>query len=159
MLSEIKLMTVLIAASPVLELRGAIPYALAHEVPLAQSYVLSIAGNLLPVIPLFFFYKILFNRLKNAPGIGKFLRWWNRRIELKSDMVKTYGFIGLILFVAIPFPTTGAWTGTLVAALLKFRFSKAFGGIILGVLIAGGIVTLATQGVLWGIGAFFTTSL
>ncbi len=158
MLSEIKLTTVLIAASPVLELRGAIPYAAAHGIGTIESYLLSIGGNLLPVIPLFFFYKVLFNRLKDAPLIGKFFQWWDRRIELKSNLVKTYGFIGLILFVAIPFPTTGAWTGTLVAALLKFRFFKAFAGIILGVLIAGCLVTLATQGVL-RIGSIFTAPL
>ncbi|MBN2484082.1 MAG: small multi-drug export protein [Candidatus Omnitrophica bacterium] len=158
MLPETKLITILIAASPILELRGAIPYALAQGISTLESYWLSIFGNILPVIPLFFFYKVMFDVLQNVPLAGRFFHWWNRRIELKSDFVRTYGFIGLVMFVAIPFPTTGAWTGTLVAALLKFRFAKALCGIIIGIMIAGIIVTLTTKGILSGMDRFFTTS-
>jgi uncharacterized membrane protein len=148
MFGKNEIITLILAASPVLELRGAIPFAIANHLPLSKAYFLSIIGNLLPVIPLFLFFKYIFKKLRSVKFIGDFLNWWFKRVEKKSKFVSTYGFLGLVLFVSIPFPTTGAWTGTLVANLLKFSFLKTFLGVFIGVLIAGILVSLATQGVL-----------
>ena len=142
-----EVLTVLLAASPIVELRGAIPFAIVNGLPLFKSYILSILGNMLPVVPLFFLFDFLFKKLIRVKIIGKVLSWWFAKIEKKSRKVSLWGYLGLIVFVAIPFPTTGAWTGTLVARLLNFSLSKTVLAVFCGVLFSGIIVSLATLGV------------
>ncbi|RKY34028.1 MAG: ligand-binding protein SH3 [Candidatus Omnitrophota bacterium] len=148
MLKESEIITIALAASPVLELRGAIPFAIAKGLSPLKSYFLSIIGNMLPVVPLYLFFNYLFHKLKDVPFLGNLLTRWFKVVERKSKLISTYGIIGLILFVAIPFPTTGAWTGTFVANLLKFNILKTLLSILLGIMIAGILVELATQGVI-----------
>jgi len=142
-----EVLTVLLAASPVVELRGAIPFAVVNGLPLFKSYILSILGNMLPVIPLFFLFDFLFKKLIKFKIIGKALSWWFASIKKKSKEISIWGYLGLIIFVAIPFPTTGAWTGTFVARLLNFSLSKTVLAVFCGVLFSGIIVSLATLGV------------
>ena len=136
-----------VAALPVLELRGAIPLGFSLGVPLGRLYFLAFLGNLIPVLPLLLFFKYFFHHLENIKFIGKFFKWWFRRVERKSKLVERWGFWGLVLFVAIPLPITGAWTGTAAATLFEIRIKKAFLAILLGVAIAGVIVSLVVGGV------------
>ncbi len=148
MLKESEIITIALAASPIVELRGAIPFAIAKGLSPLKSYLLSIIGNMLPVIPLYLFFSYLFHKLKDVPFLGNFLKQWFTIAEKKSKLISTYGVIGVILFVGIPFPTTGAWTGTFIANLLRFNILKTILSILLGVMTAGIIVELATQGVI-----------
>lgn len=142
-----------IAALPIFELRGAIPIGcnILGMSAMGKVYLLSIVGNLVPVIPLLLFFKCFFHRLEDIKFIGKFFKWWFRRVEKKSKLIERWGFWGLVLFVAIPLPVTGAWTGTVAANLFEIKIKRAFLAILLGVIIAGVIVSLIVSGVvgLW----------
>jgi len=109
-----------LAASPVVELRLAIPYGckVLGISSLGKVYLLAILGNLIPILPLLLFFKYFAHHLDNVWFFGKVLKWWFKRVEKKSKIVARWGFWGLIAFVAIPLPITGAWTGTVAATLL-----------------------------------------
>jgi len=144
--------TVLVATLPIFELRLAIPLGvLKFNLPLTKVYFLALAGNLLPVLPLLLFFKYFFHKLEKIKGLGKLFSWWFRSVEKRSKAVQKWGFWGLILFVAIPLPVTGAWTGTVAATLFEIKTRRAFLAILLGVSIAGVIVSLVVSGVvqLW----------
>ncbi|MCK4520059.1 MAG: small multi-drug export protein [Candidatus Omnitrophica bacterium] len=136
-----------VAALPVLELRWAIPfgYKLFGVSALYKVYFLSLLGNLIPVLPLLLFFKYFFHHLQNIKFVGKFFEWWFHRVEKKSKLVERWGFWGLVLFVAIPMPVTGAWTGTAAATLFELSTRKAFLAILIGVAIAGIIVSLVAN--------------
>ena len=115
--------------------------------PLVKVYCLSLVGNLIPVIPLLLFFKYFFHRLEDIKFLGKFFHWWFARVEKKSKIVERWGFWGLVCFVAIPLPVTGAWTGTAAATLFEVKTKKAFLAILIGVSIAGVIVSLVVTGI------------
>ena len=135
------------AALPVFELRGAIPLGASLGMPFGRLYFLALLGNLIPVLPLLLFFKYSFHHLENIKFLGRFFKWWFRRVERKSKLVERWGFWGLVLFVAIPMPVTGAWTGTAAATLFEIRTRKAFLAILIGVAIAGIVVSLVVNGV------------
>jgi len=134
----------LISLSPVVELRGAIPVGIAKGMGVWRVFFLALTGNSLPIIPLLVFLRWAVKKLENLKWIGRILHWWFTKVEKKSKVVHKYGFWGLVLFVAIPFPGTGVWSGTVAATLLEFKFSRAFLAIFLGMVIAGILVTLGT---------------
>lgn len=136
-----------VAALPILELRGAIPLGFSLGIPLGRLYLWALLGNLIPVLPLLLFFKYFFHHLENIKFIGKFFKWWFRRVERKTKLIERWGFWGLVLFVAIPLPVTGAWTGAAAATLLEVRIKRAFLAIFLGIAIAGVIVSLVVSGV------------
>ena len=149
--NELKIIGV--AALPIFELRGAIPLGcqLLGMSAIGKVYFLSLLGNLIPVLPLLLFFKYFFHHLENIKVVGKFFKWWFKRVERKSKLVERWGFWGLVFFVAIPLPVTGAWTGTAAATLFEIKVKKAFLAIFIGVAIAGVIVSLVVSGVvqLW----------
>ena len=148
-----ELITVIVAALPVSELRGAIPLAfLSLKIPLLQVVFLSILGNLIPVIPLLLFLEPVTERLRHFRLWRRFFDYIFERTRRKAALVEKYEALGLALFVAIPLPVTGAWTGCIAASLFKIRFRYAFLAICAGVCIAAIIVTLVT---LVGKGVFF----
>lgn len=148
-----ELVTVLIAMLPISELRGAIPWALTRP-PLGgglswpEAYLFSVIGNFLPVVPLLLGLKPLSQRLRKYGAFDKFFNWLFTRTERRSRLVKRFEALGLVLLVAIPLPVTGAWTGTVAAFLFGIRLQLALPAIILGILLAGGLVTLASLGVI-----------
>ena len=140
------ILTVLgLAASPISELRGAIPVAIIQfHFPWYYAFLLAIIGNLLPV-PFILLFLDTASRLLSKVGLfDRILSWLFERTKRRSTIIEKYQRIGLVLFVAIPLPVTGAWTGSLAAVLLGLRFKHAFLSIFIGVLIAGVIVTCAT---------------
>lgn len=139
---------IIMGALPVSELRGAIPLALSFKMPLVKAYWLSVAGNLIPVIPILFLLEPVSNRLRRFKIWARYFDWLFGRTRKRARQVEKYEFLGLILFVAIPLPMTGAWTGAVAASLFKVRFRYAVIAIILGVLIAGVIVSgICTMGI------------
>mgnify|MGYP004599759377 FL=1 len=136
------LFTFLLSMVPVIELRGAIPYGLAHDLEPWLVYALSVVGNLLPVPFILLFVRRVLAWMKTRPRLCRLAEKIEARGRSKSKKVKKSETVGLCLFVAIPLPGTGAWTGALVAALMKMRLMRALPTIFLGVLLAGLAVTL-----------------
>ncbi len=144
------LITFLIAMIPVVELRLAIPIGVSLGLPLWKAAILSIVGNIVPVPFIIAFIRVVMEWLKTkSPAMRRFVAWLEKKGSgPKADRVRRCEFWGLLLFVAIPLPGTGAWTGALVAALLDIRMKRAMPPIITGVIAASIIVSLATAGVI-----------
>lgn len=141
------LWTALLAMAPVSELRGAIPYGLAHDIPLGLLLPLCIAANLLPVPFIILFLRKILAWMQRLGGRARALAdWLIGRGFKKSMLIKKYETLGLFLLVAIPLPGTGAWTGALAAALMGLRMSFALPAIGGGVAAAGVIVALLCHG-------------
>lgn len=135
---------------PIIELRGAIPLGAGLGLPFWLNYILSVIGNLIPVPIILLCIKAVLNWMKGCKVkfFNKISNWLFEKAEKNRGKVEKYGFWGLFLFVAIPLPGTGAWTGSLVAAVIDMKFGKAFLSVALGVMTAGIIMTLVSYGVL-----------
>ena len=135
----------LISASPIIELRGALPIAICiYEIPWQLAFPVCLLGNLLPVPFLLRFLDPASRLLGKVKIFEKILEWIFARTRRRGRIVEQYERIGLVLFVAIPFIGTGAWTGSILAFLLGLKFKHAFLSILLGVLIAGVIITIGS---------------
>ena len=141
------LLTFLISMLPVVELRGGIPFGVASGVEPWLAFAASVAGNLLPVPFILLFIRRILAWMKTRPKLCGIAEKVEQRAERKSGRVRKSELIGLCLFVAVPLPGTGAWTGALIAALMQMRMKRALPTITLGVLIAGVLITLAATGV------------
>lgn len=139
------LVTGLISMLPIFELRGGIPIgiALLKQHP-ALVYLVAVVFNVIPIFPILLFLNPLRKLLEKLPIFCGFFRFLSRRAEKNRALVERYEEIGLMFFVAIPLPVTGAWTGSLVAVLMGLKIGKSFLFILGGVLIAGIIVTFLT---------------
>ena len=137
-----ELVVLVISALPILELRGALPVAInLFHFPWYYALLLAVIGNLAPV-PFLLLFLNTFSRLLSKIGIfEKMLHWLFTRTRRRGKIINRYQRIGLVLFVAVPLPVTGAWTGSLAAVLFGLKFKHAFLSIFVGVLIAGVIVT------------------
>ena len=143
------LLTLLIGAAPILELRGAIPFGAAHGLPLWAAAAAAVLGNILPVPFLMLFLRRVFAWLrKRSARLDAFVRRQEARARKHGHMVRRYGLLGLFILVAIPLPGTGAWTGSLVAAMLDLPVRSALPAIAAGVIVAGLLVALMTGGVI-----------
>ena len=140
------LITLLISMVPVIELRGAIPYAIGKfGMDPWLAFGLGVLGNMLPVPFILLFIRKIFNWMKRYEKLGRVVTKLENRAANKSESVKKYELVGLCILVAIPLPGTGAWTGALVAALMDMRIRRALPTIFIGVVIAGVVVTLVTS--------------
>lgn len=133
---------------PVSELRGAIPYGLSQGLPFWNVFFLSIIGNLIPVIPLYFLLERILRFLQRFSFGRKLSNYILNRTRSKSRVVEVYKTIGLLIFVGIPLPMTGAWTGTIASVIFQIKFRDYLIGVIGGVLMAGTIVSLVTLGII-----------
>ena len=141
----------LIAMVPLIEIRGAIPYAVGFGLPLVPSILVAVLGNMLPVPFIFLFARKVLEWGKDKKVIGKFFTWClekgekgGRKLEAKAGRGLYWA---LFLFVGIPLPGTGAWTGTLAASILNMDFKKSTLAVMAGVVLAGAIMLLASLGV------------
>ncbi|MBU1319703.1 MAG: small multi-drug export protein [candidate division Zixibacteria bacterium] len=139
------LYSVVLSLLPIAELRGGIPYAVANDISLPVAYLVCVASNILVIPALFIFLDTLHHQLyKIGPYKWLFDKMVIRTLRKAETKVGKYGYWGVMLFVAIPLPVTGAYTGTLAAWLLELNKRKAFWYLALGVVIAGVIVSVAT---------------
>lgn len=137
-----ELIVLIVSMLPVVELRVALPVAIvAWDMPWPSALTLAIIGNLLPVPFILLFLEAVTKWLRRRPFFDRFFSRLFERTRRRSHIIERYQRIGLVLFVAIPLPFTGAWTGSLAAVLLGLRFRAAFLSILIGVFIAGAIVT------------------
>ena len=142
------LLTMLISMLPVVELRGGLPAGVAMGLPIPAAFLASLIGNMIPVPFVILFARPLFKWIRvHIPKLGGLVSRLENRAKAKSADVLRYQTWGLLIFVAIPLPGTGAWTGALIAAVLDMRLKRAVPVIFLGVVIAGLIITLLTHGV------------
>lgn len=140
------LQIIILAAVPVTELRASIPLAVAMGIEPLPAFLLSVLGNILPVAPILLLLEPTFRIAARIPFLDKFLHALLERTRKKGDQIAKYGTLGLMIFVGIPAPGTGVWTGSLLAFLFGLPFIPAFFAISGGAVIAGVIVTLATVG-------------
>ena len=147
----------LISMVPIVELRGAIPVAAGMQLNMFWAYVICIIGNMLPVPFIFFFARKVLEWGKDKKYIGKFFTWCLEKGEKGGQKLQAKAgrglFVALMLFVGIPLPGTGAWTGTLAASFLDMDFKKSVIAVMCGVMMAGVIMGLASMGVFGGISA------
>ena len=137
-----ELVVLIIAALPILELRGALPVAInLFNFPWYYALLLAIVGNILPVPFILLFLDTASRLLSKVAFFERILKWLFERTRRRGKVIERYERIGLMLFVAIPLPITGAWTGSLAAVLFGLKFKHAFLSIFVGILIAGIIVT------------------
>lgn len=144
---------------PLIELRGAIPIAAGMGLPFIQYYIIAILGNMIPVPFIYFFARKILVWGSDKPVIGKFFTWCLEKGKKGGKKLQaTAGkglFVALLLFVGIPLPGTGAWTGTLAASILDMDFKSSVLAVMLGVILAGIIMALASMGLFGALGALF----
>lgn len=149
--------TFLLSMTPVSEIRGSIIYALStldHSfLNISVSYLISVIGNFLPAPFIMLAFRPLIKWMKKIKIFNKMAHWLEERTERKAGKLSKASAWALMIFVAIPFPTTGAWTGAMIAALIDMRFKYALPAILLGIMISGLIMTFLTTGIL-NFGAF-----
>ena len=151
------IITFLISMIPLVELRGAVPYAISSGIPLWQALLIGVIGNMLPVPIIFFFARHILEWGKEKPLIGNFFTWClNKGHRGGQKLEEAAGdkgiFWALLLFVGIPLPGTGAWTGTLAASILDWDFKRSVLAVMLGVILAGLIMGILS--LLFGLNTF-----
>lgn len=146
MLKEI-LITLLVSMVPVIELRGAIPIGVGMGLNPLLATLISIIGNLIPIPFLLLLVPKIFDWLRDKKYTKKFIAWLEKKAHKHQKTIEKYGYLGLMILVAIPLPGTGAWTGALVASCLEMKKRKSLIFIALGVLIAAIIIFAITYGV------------
>ena len=149
-------LTLMISMVPLVELRGAIPIGVGAGVPWYWAVIISMVGNMIPVPFIFFFARRILEWGADKPVIGKFFSWCLNKGHKGGEKLKEKAgkgmFWALMLFVGIPLPGTGAWTGTLAASMLDLDFKKSVLAVLCGVILAAAIITTLT---LLGFGAYF----
>ncbi len=144
---------------PLIELRGAIPIAAGMGLPFIQYYIIAIIGNMIPVPFIYFFARKILVWGADKPVVGNFFTWCLEKGEKGGKKLQAKAgrglYFALFLFVGIPLPGTGAWTGTLAASLLDMDFKKSSIAVMAGVVLAGIIMGLASAGLFGALGALF----
>lgn len=151
------IITFLISMIPLVELRGAVPYAISSGIPLWQALLIGVIGNMLPVPIIFFFARHILEWGKEKPIIWNFFTWClNKGHRGGQKLEEAAGdkgiFWALLLFVGIPLPGTGAWTGTLAASILDWDFKRSVLAVMLGVVLAG--LIMGSLSLLFGLDTF-----
>lgn len=141
----------IVSLMPILELRGGIICGYVLGMELMPNFIIAFIGNILPIPFILLFIRFIFKALKKTPLKGLVEKIENKAMS-KSDKIQKYAYWGLLLFVGIPLPGTGAWTGALIASLLNMDIKKSFAVIIVGVIMAGIIITTLSYGLLSAIG-------
>ena len=137
-----------ISLMPILELRGGLIAASLLGLDPVRSYIISIIGNIIPVPFILWLINYILEWMRNSKRFKKVAKWLDKKVDKHKDQIEKYGFIGLVLFVGIPLPGTGAWTGCLIAAVLEMDRKKAFVAAMIGIFIASIIMMLISFGLL-----------
>ena len=149
-----ELVVFIISLFPILECRGGMIAASLLGVDYWLAAIISAVGNLLPIPFIFLFIEKIFNLMKKTKFLGKIVNKLEAKAMSKSEKITKYKRWGLLLFVGIPLPGTGAWTGALIAVLLKLNLKDSVISIFLGVIMATGIMSFITYGIPWVISLF-----
>lgn len=143
-----ELVIFIISLMPILELRGGLLAATLLDVEFIRAAIICILGNVLPIPFVLLFLKYVLDILSKWKITKKFVNWLEKKVHDKREQIDKYGYLGLILFVGIPLPGTGAWTGALLAVMLGLNRKKSFVCILLGLLMAAIIMSILSYGIL-----------
>ncbi len=137
------------AMLPIIECRGAVPLGAALGLPFWQTGLLAVAGNMLPVPFILLFIKAFLGWMRNSKinFFNKLCAWLDRKIEKHKGGIERYSYLGVLIFVAVPLPGTGAWTGSLIASVLGLKGKKTFVAVLTGVLCATVIMSVISYGI------------
>lgn len=141
----------IISLMPILELRGGLLAATLLKVEFIRALVICVIGNVLPIPFVLLFLEKILNIFEKWKVTAKVVRWLEKKADSKREQIDKYGYLGLILFVGIPLPGTGAWTGSLVAIMLGLDKKKSFICILIGVILASIIMSIVSYGILGNI--------
>ena len=140
--------TLLVSMIPVIELRVGIPFGVGLGLPYPVAFIAAVIGNILPAPFIIVYIRRIFQWMRrHMPKLNRMVDALERKAHLKGRRVSKYKYLGLALFVAIPLPGTGAWTGSLAAAFLDMPLRKAIPSVVAGVLAAGMAISILTYGV------------
>ena len=140
------LFTMLVSMLPIIELRGGLPFGVALGLPYYLAFPFAVLGNLIPAPFIIVYIRRIFMLMRRyMPKLNSLVDKLEKKAHLKGQKMQKYQYLGLWLFVALPLPGTGAWTGSLAAAFLEMRLKKAMPAVILGVLTAGTIMLTLTH--------------
>lgn len=143
-----QLIVFIISLLPLLELRGGLIAAALLKLNPVESYIISIIGNILPVPLILWFINSILNWMRKGKYLSNIAKWLDKKVEKHKGQIEKYGFWGLVLFVGIPLPGTGAWTGCLIAAVLNMDKKKSFMATMLGIVMASIIMMILSFGIL-----------
>lgn len=146
-----EILVFIISLMPILELRGGLIAAALLDLNPVTSYIISIIGNILPVPFILWFINSILEWMRKSKKFSKIAKWLDKKVHKNKDTIEKYGFWGLVLFVGIPLPGTGAWTGCLVAAVLEMDRKKSFLAAAIGIIMASIIMMILSFGLLKGI--------
>lgn len=138
----------LISLMPILELRGGLIAASLLGLSPIKSYVISVLGNMVPVPFILWFMNSILNFMRKGKNLSKIANWLDKKVQKNKGQIEKYGFLGLVLFVGIPLPGTGAWTGCLIASVLNMDKKKSFIATQIGIFMASIIMMIISFGVL-----------
>lgn len=138
----------LVSMIPLLELRGSILAAGFMNMEFLPTFIAAVIGNMVPIPFILIFIKMIFNLMKKTKHLGKLANSIEKKALSKSEQIEKYGYFGLFLFVAIPLPGTGAWTGSLISVLFGMKKWKSLIAIFMGVVTAGLIMSLLAFGII-----------
>ena len=141
----------IISMFPILELRGGLIAASLLDLPMWQSFLICFLGNIIPIPFILWLINPIFRKMRNWPYLGKIVTWCENKANSKKDQIENLKYWGLFLFVGVPLPGTGAWTGCLIAALLNMDKKKSMLAAIAGVILAGIIMLIFSYGILGNI--------
>ncbi|MGQ9731686.1 MAG: COG2426 family protein [Candidatus Zipacnadales bacterium] len=143
----------ILSALPISEVRGGIPAGYALHLPLWKTLAIAISANVVAIIPVILGFEPAAQYLGDKPVVGRFIQWLLRRARKRQELVNRYGVLAVTIFIAIPLPMTGAWTGAIIASVFGLGFWRSLACALLGVCIASLIVSLTCAGII-GLGRF-----
>ncbi len=143
-----QLMVFIISLMPILELRGGLIAAALLKLNPVESYIISIIGNIIPVPFILWFINRILEWMRKGKRLSKVAKWLDKKVEKRKGTIEKFGFWGLVLFVGIPLPGTGAWTGCLIAAVLEMDRKKSFLAAMIGIFVASIIMMIVSFGLL-----------
>lgn len=138
----------IISLMPILELRGGLIAAALLDLGMFPSYIISIIGNVIPVPFILWFMSSILKWMRNSKHFAKIAKWLDGKVEKNKAQIEKFGFWGLVLFVGIPLPGTGAWTGCLIASVLEMDRKKSFLAAMIGIFMASIIMMILSFGLL-----------
>lgn len=143
-----ELIVFIISLMPILELRGGLLAASLLDIEFTRAAVICVVGNVLPIPFVLLFLRYVLTLFEKWNVTKKIVNWLEKKVEEKREQIDKYGYLGLIIFVGIPLPGTGAWTGSLLAVMLGMNRKKSFVCILIGVAIAAVIMSILSYGIL-----------
>ena len=143
-----QLIVFIISLMPILELRGGLIAAALLNLKPLESYIISIIGNVIPVPFILWFITKIIAWMRTRKHLSKVAKWLDKKVDKHKGQIEKFGFWGLVLFVGIPLPGTGAWTGCLIAAVLEMDRKKSFIAAMIGIFMASIIMMLVSFGIL-----------